>query len=182
VVGHTNSYLVCSNRAVGHSNMNTALSELEDFRRTENGRVIQGASHTSRILNHKYRNQIIIKAFSDLRKLDIHYDAIACCGVSGLMVVPQIAELLKKNIVIVRKNEERYSDFIVEGCSTNYYIIVDDLVCSGNTAKYIMSNIKEETPFSKCVGIYSYMPEECGYRTDSSYCKTELGIPYLNHL
>ena len=94
--------------------MNGLQQELDEFRRTPDGKVIQGCSHTSRILSHKYRNKIIMTTYQDLKKYDGSYDAIACCGTSGLMVVPQIAELLNKNIVVVRKNTDGYSDFMVE--------------------------------------------------------------------
>ena len=158
---------------------NVLEQQIDDFRRTDDGSIIQGAAHTSRILNHKYRNKIIINAYTKLSKLDIYYDAIACCGTSGLMVVPQIAELLKKNIIVVRKQKDGYSDFMVEGTNTNHYIIIDDLICSGGTIKHIIKNIKAETPRSKCVGVYCYMPEESVYRNCPQYCKRDLGIAYL---
>jgi adenine/guanine phosphoribosyltransferase-like PRPP-binding protein len=158
---------------------NVLEQQLDDFRRTDDGSIIQGAAHTSRILNHKYRNKIIINAYTKLNKLDIYYDAIACCGTSGLMVVPQIAELLKKNIIVVRKQKDGYSDFMVEGTHTNHYIIIDDLICSGGTIKHIIKNIKAETPRSKCVGVYCYMPEESVYRNCPQYCKRDLGVEYL---
>jgi adenine/guanine phosphoribosyltransferase-like PRPP-binding protein len=143
-------------------------NKIEDFRKTETG-IIQGASHTCRVLNHKNRNKIIIKAVCDLRKLEDNFDSIACCGVSGLMVVPQIAELLNKNIVIIRKqNEKRYSDFYIEGVSPFRYVIIDDLICSGNTIKWINNVIHEDNPKARCVGLYCYLPEECSYTKDTS--------------
>lgn len=160
--------------------MNVLNQNVEDFRLTEDGKIIQGASHTSRILNHKYRNKVIINAYTYLSKIDIWYDAIACCGTSGLIVVPQITELLKKNLIVVRKDTNGYSDFLVEGPYAHQYIIVDDLICSGNTVKRIINEIQSEYPKSKCVGIYTYMPEECAYRTAPELCKRDLGIPYLN--
>jgi len=159
--------------------MNVLEQQLDEFRRNADGSIIQGAAHTSRILNHKYRNKIIINAYSYLNKLDFYYDSIACCGTSGLMVVPQIAELLNKNIIVVRKKKDGYSDFMVEGAATNLYIIIDDLICSGGTVKHIIKNIRRETPRSKCVGVYCYMPEESSYRNCPEYCKRDLGIPYL---
>ena len=135
--------------------MTTYWQELDDFRRTEDGSIIQGASHTSRVLNHKYRNRVIIDAYTKLSKVDFWYDAIVCSGTSGMLVVPQIAELLKKNIIVVRKrNEKCYSDFEIEGPSTKQYIIIDDLICSGDTIKHMIRSIHEETPRSKCMGIY----------------------------
>lgn len=161
--------------------MNVLHQELDDFRRNEDGSIIQGASHTCRVLNHKYRNKVIINAYAKLAKVDFWYDAIACCGTSGMLVVPQIAELLKKNIIVARKiNDNCYSDFIIEGPSTKQYIIIDDLICSGKTVKHIMKAIKTETPRSKCMGIYSYMKDECAYANAHDLCLRDFGCQYLN--
>lgn len=139
---------------------------LEDFRRTEDGKIIQGASHTCRVLNHKARNKVIIKAVCDLRKISNQFDSIVCSGVSGLMVVPQIAELLNKHIVVIRKPDEKcYSDFPMEGVTPYRYVIVDDLICSGSTIKHIKNTIHEDCPKASCVGVYCYIPEECAYTT-----------------
>ena len=157
---------------------------IEDHRKTPDGKYIQGCSHTTQILNHRVRNKIIIRAVCDLRKMINNFDSIACCGVSGLMVVPQIAELLDKHILLVRKDsEQRYSDFSIEGVSPYRYVIIDDLICSGNTIRHIKRHIKEEHPRSKCVGVYCYMPDECAYRADDSgnkLCLRDLGVPLLN--
>ena len=144
------------------------MNETESFRRTENGKIIQGAAHTCRVLNHKSRTKIIIKAVCDLRKIKNEFDSIICCGISGLMVVPQIAELLDKHIVIVRKQGDRcYSDFPMEGVTPFRYIIVDDLICSGSTIKHIKNTIYEDCPKATCVGVYCYLPDECAYREDT---------------
>ncbi len=162
--------------------MNIMNSSIEDVRLT-NGGVIQGASHTCHVLNHKERNRIIIKAVCDLRKISNDFDSIACCGVSGLMVVPQIAELLDKNILIVRKNEKRYSEFRTEGIAPLRYVVIDDLICSGKTIKHIQNTIKEEYPRARALGVYCYLPEECGYSANdegSKLCQSDLGLPLLN--
>ena len=162
--------------------MNLMQQELDDFRRTDNGKVIQGASHTCRVLNHKNRNKIIIKAVCDLRKISDQFDSIVCCGVSGLMVVPQIAELLDKHIVVIRKqNEKCYSDFPMEGVTPFRYIIVDDLVCSGSTIKHIKHTIYEDCPKAQCVGVYCYIPDECAYTAETSKLfERDFRIPLLN--
>lgn len=161
--------------------MNTLDQEIEQFRRSEDGRIIQGAAHTSRILNHKVRNKYVIQTFTALRKLNFDFDSIACSGISGFLMVPQVAELLNKNIVIVRKTvEDTYSEFLIEGVAPTRYIIVDDLICSGNTVKHILKTIKEEHPRAVCMGVYSYMKEECAYRNVPKLCRRDLGIDYLN--
>lgn len=157
---------------------------IEDVRKTSDGKYIQGASHTCHVLNHKVRNKIIVKAVCDLRKIIDQFDSIVCCGVSGLMVVPQIAELLNKNILIIRKRDEkRYSDFRSEGVAPFRYVVIDDLVCSGTTIKYINKVITEEYARARCVGIYCYMPSECAYPSNvegSKLCERELNAPLLN--
>jgi orotate phosphoribosyltransferase len=156
--------------------------QIEEVRNTDGG-IIQGASHTSHVLNHKIRNKIIIKAVCDLRKIKNEFDSIACCGISGLMVVPQIAELLNKNILIIRKNEKRYSEFRTEGVAPLHYVVIDDLICSGTTINHITSIIKDEYSRARCIGVYCYLPEECGYSADaqgSKLCERDLGMPLLN--
>lgn len=163
--------------------MNILDSKIEDVRRTADGKYIQGASHTCAVLNHKSRNKAIIKAVCDLRKISNDFDSIVCCGISGILVVPQIAELLNKHIVIIRKqSERRYSEFLMEGVTPNRYIIVDDLICSGDTVRYIKRTIKEECPRANCVGVYCYMPQECAYVGEhaSKLCYKDLGVHLLN--
>ena len=162
--------------------MNTLQQELDDFRRTEDGKVIQGASHTCRVLNHKNRNSVIIKAVCDLRKIRDQFDSIACCGISGLMVVPQIAELLDKHIVVIRKNNDKcYSDFPMEGVTPFRYVIVDDLICSGSTIKHIKNTIHEDCPKARCVGAYCYMPQECAYTIKTAKLfERDFGTTLLN--
>jgi hypothetical protein len=144
--------------------MNIMNSPVDPERLTSNGDIIKGASHTCRVLNHKVRNKIIIKAVCDLRKISDQFDSIACCGTSGLMVVPQVAELLNKNIVLIRKqNEKCYSNFAIEGVKPFRYIILDDLICSGDTVRHIQRTIDDEYRRTECIGLYCYMPEECAY-------------------
>lgn len=162
--------------------MNILNTTIDDFRKTVDGQYIQGASHTSIILNHKFRTKIVMDAIRRLK--NYRFDSIACCGISGSIVVPQVAEILNKNILVVRKfNEKCYSDFSTEGVAPYRYIILDDLICSGNTAKHIKKTIKEEYPRAKCIGIYCYLPQECAYRPDNSgsaLCERDLGMPLLN--
>jgi adenine/guanine phosphoribosyltransferase-like PRPP-binding protein len=163
--------------------MNIFDQPIEDVRKTVDGKYIQGASHTCHVLNHKVRNKIIITAVTKLRKISSEFDSIACSGVSGLMVVPQISELLNKHIVIVRKGEKCYSEFRTEGVAPFRYIILDDLICSGNTIKHIKKVLKDEYPRSNCIGLYCYLPDECAYRPHkegSKLCEKDLGAPLLN--
>lgn len=162
--------------------MSILNNTIEDERITSNGDIIQGCSHTCRVLNHKVRTKIIIKAVCDLRKIADQFDSIACCGTSGLMVVPQIAELLNKNIILIRKKDEKcYSNFTIEGVAPFRYIILDDLICSGDTVRHITRTISSEHIRSKCVGLYCYMPEECAYTSETSKLfERDYHMPLLN--
>lgn len=142
---------------------------IDEFRKTDDGKVIQGASHTCRVLNHKNRNKIIIKAVCDLRKIQDQFDSIVCSGISGLLVAPQISELLNKYLVVIRKkNEKCYSEFPMEGVTPFRYVIVDDLICSGSTIKHIKNTIYEDSPRARCVGAYFYIPDECAYTEETA--------------
>lgn len=160
--------------------MNTLNQEIEQFRMTPNGQVIQGASHTCRVLNHKVRNKYIIQTLCDIRKLQLDFDTIVASGTSGLMIAPPVAELLNKNLCIVRTTDKCYSEFPVEGVVPHRYIIIDDLICSGNTVKRILREMKEHAPRGICMGVYSYISEECAYRNAPKLCFRDLRIPYLS--
>ena len=164
--------------------MNILDNKIEDVRIAGNGDIIQGSSHTCYVLNHKIRNKIIIKSVCDLRKIKDSFDSIACCGVSGLLVVAQVAELLDKHIVVIRKSGEKcYSEFRTEGVAPFRYIILDDLICSGSTINRITSVLKTEYPRSRPIGVYCYLPKETVYsadKTGSKFCEQELGMPLLN--
>jgi adenine/guanine phosphoribosyltransferase-like PRPP-binding protein len=162
--------------------MNVLTTKIDDFRKTRDGKYIQGSSHTSIVLNHEFRNMIVMEAVKKLRAHD--FDVIVACGTSGLIVVPQVAEILKKHILVVRKpNEKCYSEFSTEGVSPHRYVILDDLICSGNTVKHIKRTIRNEYPYAKLIGIYCYLSKECAYKDDSdgsALCLRDLGAPLLN--
>jgi adenine/guanine phosphoribosyltransferase-like PRPP-binding protein len=165
--------------------MNISNCEIDEDRKTSDGKYIQGSCHTAQVLNHKNRTKLIIRAVCDLRKVE-SFDSIVCCGTSGLLVAPQISEILDKHLIIVRKqNDICYSPFPIEGTSPYRYIIVDDLICSGTTIQHITKTIKEEHPRAICIGVYCYLPTQSAYSVDeygSNLCKRDLGMPLLNHL
>jgi adenine/guanine phosphoribosyltransferase-like PRPP-binding protein len=162
--------------------MNVLSTKIDDFRKTRDGKYIQGASHTSIVLNHQFRNMIVMEAIRKLRPYA--FDTIVGCGTSGLIVIPQIAEILDKHILVVRKPKEKcYSEFSTEGVAPSRYIILDDLICSGSTIRHIKRTINNEYPIAKCIGIYCYLPQECAYRNNpegSALCQRDLGAPLLN--
>lgn len=151
-------------------------------RKTNDGKWIQGCDHTSILLNHKKRNEIINNAIKDIKEAKLSFDTIACSGVSGMLVAPRISEILNKNIMIIRKeNERRYSPFQYEGVVPSRYIIVDDLICSGKTIRHILKTIREDCVRSECIGVYCFLKDKCSYGSESGadFCKRDLGVKYL---
>lgn len=158
----------------------TSFTEQLKNRRTEDGRWLQGCEHTTLLLNHQIRNRVILQCVKDIRNSNVDFDTIACSGTSGLLTVPRISEILKKNILVVRKRKEKsYSPFQYEGPIPNKYIILDDLICSGRTVRHINKTIKDDTPSAECVGVYVFFKDKCAYRNNASLCKKHLGIRYL---
>lgn len=89
------------------------------------------------------------------------FDAIAFSGMSGAIMAPMIAMALKKPLIMVRKDTSNcHSKRKVEGAyDAGTYIIVDDLVCSGDTCKRIYDSIKEVNANAICVGVYVYQTD-----------------------
>jgi adenine/guanine phosphoribosyltransferase-like PRPP-binding protein len=149
-------------------NNSAALAQAVDpVRLTDSGDFIHGCEHTVGLLNHRQRNKLINTTISSLKEFDLEYDSIACCGTSGVMIVPFIAEKLNKNIILVRKEDKRYSTYSVEGVISRRYIIIDDLICTGATIRHIISTISNyykhwvtDKAKPECVGSYLYMTNQ----------------------
>lgn len=89
----------------------------------------------------------------------IEYEAIAFTGLSGAVLSSALAMKFNKLLYCVRKSgENRHSDYEVEGPSNGLrYIIVDDLINSGDTVRRINAKVAEHTSKQAvCVGIYLY--------------------------
>lgn len=76
----------------------------------------------------------------EINKCDIKFGAIACRGVSGMVIAPALAIELKKDLIICRK-EDAHSRSAIEGRMWSNYIIVDDFIESGRTVIDIMRAI-----------------------------------------
>lgn len=106
----------------------------------------------------------------------LDFAAIAVSGVSGIVVGSIVASKLRKRLIVVRKHDDTstHSYFHVEGLQVdisrtgkivnNDYLILDDLIDTGTTAKYIIGSIamciKQHSmfpmPAAQCVGIVLY--------------------------
>jgi hypothetical protein len=92
---------------------------------------------------------------------------------SGALFAPLLAVALKKELVMVRKGADMpkngHSSYVVEGyADVKRYVIVDDLVSTGTTAKYIHGHIDQDfAAGAKCVGVYCYLCNEFKSASDT---------------
>ena len=97
-----------------------------------------------------------------LKKYEKDFDSVAFSGVSGALIAAPISHSMNKPLILVRKRGETcHSSLVVEGnIRCQNYIIIDDLVSSGDTAKRIQKEIFEWAPLAHCVGLLqvNYVP------------------------
>lgn len=84
------------------------------------------------------------------------FDALAFTGMSGALIAPLVAMRMDKPLIMVRKRGEQShaGSMYVEGdYNARRYIIIDDLVASGDTARRIVHEISLAMPKAQCLGL-----------------------------
>jgi adenine/guanine phosphoribosyltransferase-like PRPP-binding protein len=84
------------------------------------------------------------KSIKTLQESNVEFDAIAYTGVSGGLTAPVVAFLLKKPLIVVRKDTDtsKHSPHMIEGdVAATSFIIVDDFKCTGKTRDKIISAV-----------------------------------------
>ena len=121
-----------------------------------------------------------------IRKSKVQFDCIAFTGVSGALIAPAVADKLGKGIIVVRKakdNSHHRVDAEVEvGGKT--YIIIDDLICSGETITNIVGKLGGCSRFDHYtpVGVFlysSYSYQEDGEAEFGFGCSRNFGCEEL---
>lgn len=117
---------------------------------------IKCAEHLRLLLNRKELKRILPIICKHLKT--IQFDAIAFRGLSGAMIAPIVALRLNKSLLAVRKDGEKtHSCYKVEGdYGARRYIILDDFISGGNTARAILAEVKAAVPDAEFVGFYAY--------------------------
>lgn len=124
-------------------------------------------------LDLSLRKYVITRLVKEIKKSGVKFDAIVFRGMSGALVAPSVADKMKKPLVVCRKKDNHHSSYSVEyieGWFENF-IIIDDLISSGETILTILKMIddewderndeakqylKKEVARPKCVGIFLY--------------------------
>lgn len=108
------------------------------------------------------------------------FDAIVCQGVSGIAFGARLADRLRKNLIVVRKPDEKsHSPRRVENAHSApfTFIFVDDFPDSGSTTMRVLGAMSAKTE-GRCVGIWFYDANDRGLAATKYYMAA---IPILNN-
>lgn len=129
---------------------------------------IRCASHLTPMLDPKRARYTVKQVIKMIKARGLKFDAIACRGVSGLLIAPIVAMRLNKTIIVVRKGEKTHSCYAVEGDhAAKRYLILDDFIDSGNTIRVTGEEIHKVNEDAKCVGFIAYKRLSFKDATDS---------------
>lgn len=104
-------------------------------------------------------------------------DTLVGTGVSGALVVPYIGRVLDMHWALVRKpTEGSHSDLLVEGTIGECWVLVDDLIDTGETLKRVEEAIKLDLYgwTTYCAGAIMYL-DGVNY-VDPDVIKLEYGV------
>lgn len=127
--------------------------------------------YLDKAIQARQRPIIIERVVRRIRKSGIDFDAIAFTGLSGALIAPSVADLLKKPIIAVRKEKTPHSSRRIEGfCGGKSYIILDDCRDTGNTILRIYKTLKKTYRFEQynLAGIFLYSADG-GLRHKTDY-------------
>jgi adenine/guanine phosphoribosyltransferase-like PRPP-binding protein len=114
------------------------------------------SNYLSILFSSESFHNALLKAKNDLKGK--HFDAFAVRGSSGMIFGGALAELMGKQLILVRKpKDSTHAWRTVEGDdSIKTYIFVDDCIDTGHTFKTVYRKIRKEFPKMKIVGAYLY--------------------------
>ena len=111
------------------------------------------------------RRKIVADLCETLRKLRkrTKIDAIVCRGISGMSVSFQVSDATDIRMVVVRKTNEVCHGWNVEFGSNSIeqqthpiknYVVIDDVITTGETMEFIMAKMQESTPNMPTIILY----------------------------
>ena len=118
---------------------------------------IRCASHLTPMLTPERARYTVKQVVKMIKARGLEFDAIACRGVSGLLIAPIVAMRLNKTLIVVRKGEKTHSSRSVEGDhGAKRYLILDDFIDEGDTVRAITHYVYVSNPKALCVGFIAY--------------------------
>lgn len=105
---------------------------------------LTACSHEKELFHPTTRQHIINDLLNFLSPKTYDFDAIAVSGYSSALVSPTIADMLGKNLVLIRKPEDKHhSGWQNEGIHGQRCIFIDDLIGGGTTVKRVLTGVDE---------------------------------------
>jgi adenine/guanine phosphoribosyltransferase-like PRPP-binding protein len=107
-------------------------------------------------LDRERRSVTVLEIVTKLKRID--FGTLVVRGLSGLLVGPIVAERMQKELVAIRKpNDGSTSDYSAEGNPTGAFVILDDLIASGDTVCEILKTMTRLYSGHRCAGSYLYV-------------------------
>jgi len=117
-------------------------------------------SHTyylQQAFQHTHRKDAIEDAVFALSKHRKCFETIVVTGLSGTLIGPTVAYLMGKDLGVVRQRKSKHCDFKLEATKPiKNYIIIDDMVDTGDTIKKIIKDVDSFYPNAILYGVYCY--------------------------
>lgn len=118
---------------------------------------IECADHLLTLFDKQRFKKTIKRVIRALSPHKNKFDSIVCLGASGLIVPPICLELNKNMIVVRKQNEKTHSRFPVEGKKNlKNYVFLDDILESGGSASFMLKQMKLFNPDAVCQGLFFY--------------------------
>lgn len=101
------------------------------------------ASYLEMVFIRKKQDKCIREIRELIKNKNLQFDGFVVTGVSGITMGSILSRLLRKELVVVRKNEGTHSSYKVENYKHNKrYIFLDDLIASGETYKRVIETLE----------------------------------------
>jgi len=111
------------------------------------------SSYLTRVFSE--REDLVSEARRMLCSID--FDTIVGTGLSGALIIPDVAQALDKKWAIVRKdNDSVHAVYNIEGSVGERWLFFDDLIASGRTLKFVGERMAAAYPQAAYVGVYEY--------------------------
>ena len=117
----------------------------------------QTCGHLAKVLQRSLTRDVLLRCVNQLR--DQEDDSLAFCGMSGALVAPILANMICKELIMVRipGTPRCHSRLPVEGYSgSKRYVLVDDLISGGRTCARIINGVRLFAPKAELIGVLLY--------------------------
>lgn len=121
--------------------------------------AVQCAGYNGKIFDLKLRTKLVREMCRMLKHMD--FDSIAISGYSMSVIGSMVAWRMNKHVIVCRKDgESSHSGLRVEGEKEfRRFIIIDDLIASGNTLNHVLGRVKELNSDAKFLGMMLFNSE-----------------------